>query len=410
MRCFLGLVVCASLLAGDASQLRDLENSGRMFELRRALQQPGWDAAETRFYRAVIAGRFGHETEAIPDLQQFLATHPDPELERKAYEELAGGLERLGRYGEAANAWAGALRVTPAEDFDRPDSENTRALDEALRDIGPQTIEIGEDSTIQAQRNGLGSWDVPLEVNRHQAKWIFDTGANLSTISESEAAKMGLAVRETGTYVRGSTRAKNPLRVAVARDLHLGNAGLSNVVFLVLADQALYIGPLKYQIAGILGLPVIRALARVEISAKGVVQIGTTKPDSEGEPNLFYDELSPITEARHDVHPLQLFLDTGANETVVYPSFRAALTKNEISTLGKKREKTAGAGGVIKRTAEVITTLRLEILSRAVEIPKVSVVSKQPKGNAGHRDGVLGMDALAEGFTLDFRSMQLQVQ
>ena len=114
----------------------------------------------------------------------------------------------------------------------------------------------------RASRNPLGSWDVPLEVNGRQGEWIFDTGANLSTLTESEAARMGLKPQEADAYVNGSTGKKNPLRFAVAQDLRSGNAHLRNVLFLILSDQALYIGPLKSQIRGILGLPVLRALGR----------------------------------------------------------------------------------------------------------------------------------------------------
>src|SRR5712692_7400409 len=87
--------------------------------------------------------------------------------------------------------------------------------------------------------------------------------------------RLGLSIRDASVYVKGSTDKKNSLRLAVAPELRFGGARLSNVVFLVLADEALYISPLKYQIRGILGLPVLRALGTVRISAEGVVRIET---------------------------------------------------------------------------------------------------------------------------------------
>jgi len=53
----------------------------------------------------------------------------------------------------------------------------------------------------------------------------------------------------------------------MASDVHSGAAHTRSVVFLVLADQALNIGP--HQITGILGLPVLRASRCVEISKTG---------------------------------------------------------------------------------------------------------------------------------------------
>ncbi|HXO88283.1 MAG TPA: retropepsin-like aspartic protease [Candidatus Acidoferrales bacterium] len=316
---------------------------------------------------------------------------------------------RLGRYGDAALALSEVLRLTPLNDIDRADTENSRALYESLADVAPQTVEFGEETTAQAEFDPLGSWDVPVEVNGHKGKWIFDTGANWSTVSESEAAEMGLALRETNTYVKGSTGKKNPLRVAIAGDLRFGNAHLRNVVFLVLSDKALYVGPLKYQIRGILGIPVLRALGRVAISAKGVVRIEATGASADGEPNLFLDGWDLIVDVRHGDRRLEMDLDTGANATSLNPSFRDALKLDEIASLKSERDKTAGAGGMMTRKTQVLPTLRLDILGRTEELTKVSVVGQQPTGDKSYRDGTLGTDALISGFTLDFRAMQLRL-
>jgi hypothetical protein len=104
-----------------------------------------------------------------------------------------------------------------------------------------------------------------------------------------------------------------------------------------------------------------------------------------------------------------LFLDTGANATFVYPSFRESLTKGEITGLKRKPDKTGGVGGTVSRMSEVLPTLHLEILGRTTELTSVSLLLKQPTGSKCSRDGVLGMDALQGGFTLDFRSMQLRL-
>jgi hypothetical protein len=337
MRHLLGLVWCVvwcvTLAAGNLAQLRQLEDTDRIFELRRAIEQPGWDATQTLFYRAVIAARFGHETAAIDDFRKFLAGRDaDREMERKANEELASALVRIGRYREAARAWTEALDLTPDSDDDRAENENTRALYEALGDVAPQTVAFGDDAPMQAARNRLGSWDVPVEVNGRRGQWIFDTGANWSTLTESEAVKMGLSIRNTQTYVRGSTGSKNMLRLAVAGDLQFGAAHLKNVVFLVLADKALFIGPLRYQITGILGLPVIRALERVGITAKGVVRIEAKKPIAQGEPNVFFHEWTPIVEIRHRDRRMQMFFDTGANASFIYLSFFQ-------KRIGKRRDR-----------------------------------------------------------------------
>lgn len=409
MRCLLGRICLLSLTLADVTQLHQLQEKSRFFELREAIQQAGWNDSETLFYRALVESRFGRESAAVVDLQKFLASAGDPGLQRKAYEELASAFVRLGRYGDAERALSGALRLTPLDDSDRADGENSRALYESLADVAPQTVEFGEETSAQADFSPLGSWDVPVEVKGHKGKWIFDTGANWCTVSESEAAAMGLALRQTSAYVKGSAGTKNPLRVAIAGDLRFQNAHLRNVILLVLSDKSLYVGPLKYQIRGILGLPVIRALGCVAISAKGTVHIETKCAAGHGEPNLFLDGWDLIVEVRHGNGRLEMDLDTGANTTSLNPSFRNALMPDEIASLKSERDRIAGAGGIVSRKTEVMSTLRLEIFGRTEELTKVSLVNQQPAGDKGYRDGTLGMDALTSGFTLDFRAMQLRV-
>lgn len=409
MRCWLALACCLSLAGADVAHLRELERNGRIFELREALGQAGGDDSQTLFYRAIVECRFGHEAEGVEDLRKFLMTPADRQIERKAYEELASALLRMGRYGDSAAALDQALRVTPKRDVDRADNENSRALYESLKDVPAQAVRFNGDVAIEAKHNPIGSWDVPVEVNGVRGEWIFDTGANFSTLTESEAARMGLAIRESRTYVKGSTGKKNSLRLAVARDLRLGGADVSNVVFLVLPDQSLYIGPMKYGIRGILGIPAIRALGRVEMSAEGKVRIEAESGDATGVANMFFADQDPMVVARHSDHLMQMFLDTGANATSAYPSFRSALSKDELGGLKRKKESTGGAGGTVTQTISVIPELRLEMPGRQLDLRNLSLLPKQLEGDKRFRDGVLGVDALTGGFTLDFRRMQFKV-
>src|SRR5579862_1169169 len=289
MRKAWALLWCSSLVAGDIGELQRLADNSRFFELRRELEQPGWTPAETLFYRALVASRFGHETQGILQLKAVLAANPAPAVARMAREEIARALTRLGRYREAAGAWSEALLLTPADDPEREGNQNTRALMSALSEAPPVTAEFEEGALAKAVPNRLGSWDAPVQVNDTTGHWILDTGANISTLTETEAGRMGLSVRETTAYVSGSTGKKNALKLAVASDVRLGPAHIHNVVFLVLADQSLKIGPVRYQITGILGLPELRALSRVGISSDGIIRVYPHESLRATTPNLFFE-------------------------------------------------------------------------------------------------------------------------
>jgi len=410
MKKALAFLWCTSLVAGDIAQLQRLADNNRFFELQRELQQPGWTAAEILFYRAITASRFGQEAAGIELLQNVLRTNPNPVTARKSHEEMAMAFARIGRHKDAADAWGQALLLTPGNDPEREEHENSRILMAALSDVAPVTVEFRADTPVTATRNRLGSWNVPVQVNDVNGQWIFDTGADLSTLTATEAKRMGLSIRETRAFVSGSTGKRNTLQLAVAGDLRFGAAHVHNVVFLVLADEALHIGPIHYQITGILGIPVLRALARLEISNAGLIRLRPHDTVPQGPPNLFFDDASPIVEVDHDQHHLQMFLDTGANATVLYPSFRSAMGRQEKMRLRSKKERVAGAGGALRRKTEVVPTLRIEVLGKAIDLKKLSLLSAAPLGNSRYRDGVIGMDALWSGFRLDFNAMRLEVE
>lgn len=103
MRLLIGLLLFGALAAGDVARLHELADARKLFLLREALQQPGWNKADTLFYRGMVESRFGQESKGIDDLR-FLASQPSPDRGRKAYEEVAAALVREGRYGEAADS------------------------------------------------------------------------------------------------------------------------------------------------------------------------------------------------------------------------------------------------------------------------------------------------------------------
>jgi hypothetical protein len=262
---------------------------------------------------------------------------------------------------------------------------------------------------VRATRNRLGSWNVPVEVNHVEGQWIFDTGANLSTVTESEAKRMELLVVETKAYVHGSTGARNQMRLAVVKDLKFGATHIHNVVVLVLPDASLNIAPVHhYQITGIIGIPVLRSLGSVGIAKEGLVHIHDRQPAAPGTSNLFFEGEDPFVEISHDRHTLQMFLDTGANSTVVYTSFRNALTREEILHLQSKRERRAGAGGAIQQEVQRIPTLNFQLFEKPVALRKISLEPEAPPNS--HNDGVVGMDALWGGFRIDFNAMRLELE
>ena len=226
-----------------------------------------------------------------------------------------------------------------------------------------------------------------------------------STVTESEAKRVGLEVRDFGG--RGGsdhTGRELPFRLAVASDLRIGPARMHNVVVVVVADRALQFGSLR--IPGIVGLPAIRALGSISLSDRGVVQFHVDSTQVQGDPNIFFDGLSPVLEVRHAGRTVPMKLDTGGDRTYLYSSFRDRLTSEERATLKPRRDGFTGLGGSIQVETELVPQLELELPGRMVVLRGVKFRLDSPPGDSSS-EGLLGMDVLKGGFTIDFEAMRL---
>jgi hypothetical protein len=376
-----------------------LEDKGRYFELAKRLHKNG---VADPYYGAVLASRFGNERSAIAQLSIQPAT---PRKHRRIHKELGAAHLRLGQYRQAASALEQALRILSPRIPEYAGLENMRLLAESLRDLEPQTIRFQGGAPLQAVRNPGGTWDVPVEVNGNPASWVFDTGANISVIVESEAARLGIPVWETKASVKGSTGERNSMKLAVAKTLRFGSAHLGNVVMLVLPDAALHFPQFNFQVKGFLGLPVIRALECVGISAQGSVQIGESACLPAGRPNLFFEDLALIVDASHRGQGLQMLLDSGANTTDLYPSSRSTLKGVRRET---NMEETGGAGKTFRRKVQNVPAIELALGGKTIPLRDITLLDNPP-GKSACRDGLLGMDAFNSGFKLDFKTMQFRL-
>ena len=394
-----------SVAAAEQGELRKIEESKRIFDLRRALDQTPNEQRDARYYRALIEARFGREEAAVEHFRAFLTTNPDERMIRKVHDELANAFIRLGRYGEAAEELDQVLRLMSSGDPERRSTSDARAIFAALKVISPQTVEFGTEKSLVAKSSKLGLRSLPIEVNTKQAEWVLDTGMTFSTVTESEAKRVGLTLLDSGGRgSSGQTGKELPIRLAIATDLRLGSAHLRNVVFAVVADNALNFGPDR--LSGIVGLPAIRALGSIAVSASGGVRIHSDSTKPQHEPNMFFDGLTLIAEVSHAGRAVPMTLDTGGTTTYFYSSFRETLTSQERAKLSRQNRRFGGAGGSIKVETELLPKLELELPGRTVGLRGVALRSDTPNP---YSDGLLGIDALKGGFAIDFNTMRLEL-
>ncbi len=167
---------------------------------------------------------------------------------------------------------------------------------------------------------------VSVSVNGHEAdSFVFDTGASMSLVTESSAARFGIvpvAGAVAGGY--GLHRVEFPMRFGWAGTFRLGAITLLDVPFGIVPDDALTFTTLhtgEFRFDGVLGVHLLRQFDwRIEYSGRRLygVRLDPASPRGSQGQNLFLRRLKPMVRVSVDQKPWFLFLfDTGSEPTML---------------------------------------------------------------------------------------------
>jgi hypothetical protein len=281
------------------------------------------------------------------------------------------------------------------------DARNSLRIFHALAGVAPQTMTTTGPTTV-----ALVHGHIPLVVNDSARDYVFDTGANLSTIMRSEAIAVGLRIIPAGLDVGTSTTARVTADLGIADSLRIGEMHFHNVVFLVL-DDAMLTFPDGFRIPGIIGFPVIEQMGEIRLGRSSLSVPAT--PPARAQQNLVLDELTLLTPVQWQRRPLLCRLDTGAGRTQVYEPFyrryRAAIDSGSDTAT-----RTMGsAGGVQPTPVRVVPNARLAVGDTAATLPTLDVLvnSIARDESSNYLDCNLGHDVFDQfGETIvNFRDM-----
>jgi predicted aspartyl protease len=288
------------------------------------------------------------------------------------------------------------------------DALEVRPLLAALSEFPDQQTVQRRSTTLQLQEGGL-----PFSINGIQASYWFDTGANFSILSESEAKRFGLQVRSVATKVRVSTGAQVDFRIAVAHELSFGPIRLENVAFLVFPDDQPPFKDAPLGSRGLIGIPVLLAFERFVWRADKKFEIGSQSVNARAaRPNLCFDGNTPIAQLQFDHRDLSFVLDTGATNTDLFPPF--ATTFPELMGNSEKTDsyKMEGVGSVKSMNAAILESVRFIIGGFPVVLKPANVLLTPTGETSKFFHGNLGIDLLQQAHrtTFDFRAMTLTLQ
>ena len=311
---------------------------------------------------------------------------------------------RAYEYAAAANDAREFLALSPPDSAMRADVENDARIAQVLRDVPPQRVLRRAATELRLSANGR----VPLQVGDSLRAYLLDTGASFSVMTRSEAAALGLVVRPAGVAVGTSTGTRVRADVAVAPRVRVGMIELSDVVFLVLPDQALTFGP-SLHIPGLIGFPVAAALGELEFRRDGLLRIPARVPARTGG-NLALRNFTPLARITIEGQPATCELDTGAGETVLLDPFYERF-RRRIEKLGHPETvRTLGAGGSRAIGSFVLRDMELVVGRTRLTLPRLRVFTQSVAIDPTQlSDCRLGQDVLRSfpGYIINFRSMNL---
>lgn len=427
-RCVTACVLFCSLLGSAQTvrpkhiqpqqRLEELYQKRDFFKLRSQFNKIKFNLPDDKklFYQAVIDNAFNRCVASNEKIEQFSKRfRPVTDSVRRILLHLqADNYIKLYQYKQAAHCYDSLMRSYSASQDSavRNDLEGSKALWEAIASVPAQQISINYPATVPFQKDKVGLIQVPITREQDTCNLIFDTGANISVITESSARELHMKIYPANIDIAsGTTGQIMQSSLAVADTLYLGKILITNAVFLLLPDDMLYFKQHDYRQQGIIGQPIIAQLEQIVIRQSGTIEI-VNDPMKNKWHNLAFDGPMPIVNFTVGEDRLPFRFDTGTSSSVLYQPFFTRYRNVIISKGTPYALKTNGVGGSVTTTsAYKLKNFKIDVAGHEVTLPEINVRTT-PVGESENYYGNLGIDLL-QGFqsiVINFKEMFVQVE
>lgn len=400
-----------------SAQLNALLEQKEYFQLRTQweLKRDSIGEQQQLYFQAFINNAFNKNKQAIKmadSLLQYYSSGLSDSLKAALYLLKDDSYFKLFQYAETCRMDSIILnRYKSALDSEKlSDVRNSSLLHRALKNVLPQQTIIKDTTVIHWQKNKIGLMEIPLKCNGKMYDGIFDTRANISSISKTYAVKLGLKMLNV-SYKEGSgiTGIGFKTSLGVADSIYIGNILIRNVVFQVMPDSVLYIAPIKFSMNVIIGLPVIAQLKEIHIYQDGRMMIPFISSKSDLH-NLALDGLDLFIELKTDSSALPFYFDSGAGGTSVFYYNYFKKYKEKILKQGHlKVTHFGGAGGITKKDVYALSTVHLSLANKNITLDSVYVLTQKIFPSEKFY-GNIGQDFISQfnEITLNFDQMYIE--
>ena len=201
--------------------------------------------------------------------------------------------------------------------------------------------------------------------------------------------------------------------MAVAREVVLGGMRFQNVSFAILPNNEPWASLPPGQ-GGILGIPMLLAVGRIQWSKNGTVEFGGGSNSPPGRPpNLAFEGNHLLLQVTLLGERVFTTLDTGAITTDLNSNFAESFAPFVQQTGTKTSAEIQGAGGTASFDAIRLPEVAMTISGTTVTLRPATLTLQQVPGLGGNCCvGNAGLDLLSQGqgFTIDFSSMELTLE
>jgi predicted aspartyl protease len=416
MRIFL-ILICfftgSTLFAADTKKLDSLLMHRHFFELKRELQRNEYTnlpAYKKLYYEAFLHNFFHDLNSSNEVIAVLLEKHKKQLSDNETGNLLMKKIDnhvKLYQYREAHLTTQLLLRKYKhaLSEEERDDARNSDLIWKGLQNVPPQTTTISSETQINYRRDLAGLINIPVGFADSTYYFVFDTGANLSVITESYARKSNLRRLNVKFKVRAITGLEVHASLGIADELKLGNISIKNAVFMVFPDSALSFARGVYTINGIIGFPIIEQLQEIRIN-KNALTIPQRAVDRNIR-NFGVDELLPVISVAYNTDTLAFTFDTGAQFTFLNEPFYRDY-KKLIDTAAKSFDmQVGGAGGITKTKALRLPQIAFNVAGQPALLKDVSIKtsSTTPKDKLYY--GNFGQDIMNQfrEMVINFRYM-----
>ncbi|MGH2564174.1 MAG: aspartyl protease family protein, partial [Ginsengibacter sp.] len=383
------LVQCKNIQAKHTppaidNRLHTLLDQKDFFRLAARLNQ--WkdsiDDDERLYFQSFVDNAFNRNELSVARVDSLLQNYSSKfsDSAKAALQLLQGdSYFKLFNYLKAAEADSFVLRdYGKSLDSEKvSDIKNDLLIRNALQHTPPQFVSVTENTTIPWTRDAIGIIEIPVKYNTATYSCIFDTRANISSITQTYAKKLGIKMLDV-SYEEGSgiTGIKFKTGLGIADSLYIGDILLRNVVFQVMPDSILYLAPVHFSLNVIIGFPVISQLREIHIFKNGSMVIPLHQTASELH-NFALDGLDPVISLLTGNDTLSFNLDLGASTSDFYYAF---FEKNKSRIMKEGHLKTlqyGGAGGLQKKQVYMVPDIELYLGNKKVVLDSATVLMQK---------------------------------